>query len=167
MVGTKRECAIWLTQADENKVYQVTEYRAKRSKSQNGYFHTLSDQIADARTLRGDTISKAAEKNELIAKYGQKYRQEDGTPIGLKVNVPPEKMREMEEPHTLFIRETDDGAYMYFWMRPSREYDTKEMAALIDGTVEDAKAWGVETLTPFQLQELRKLEERNAKHHSE
>lgn len=165
MVGNKRQIAAWL-ESQPDKLFEVKEHREKRTRDQNGYFHTLSDQIADARTVRGDVISKTAEKNELIAKYGQKYRLENGEPLGLKTNLPPEQMRELERPHTLFKCETEDGAYMYFWMRPSSEYDTREMAILIDGTIEDAKIWGVETLTPAELEKMRRLEEGRAKHNS-
>mgnify|MGYP003209610849 CR=1 FL=1 len=39
--------------------------------------------------------------------------------------------------------------------RGSHEYDTAEMAKLIDGTVSDAKELGIETMTPTQLKEIK------------
>lgn len=42
-------------------------------------------------------------------------------------------------------------------MRGSHTYDTKEMSELIKGTVQEAKALGIETATP---QEIKEMEER-------
>ena len=46
-------------------------------------------------------------------------------------------------------------------VRPSHEYDTKEMAALIDGTIEDAKELGIETITPAELERMKAAWQRN------
>lgn len=40
-------------------------------------------------------------------------------------------------------------------MRGSHTYDTKEMSRLIDGTVEEAKELGIETLTPDQVERMK------------
>ena len=40
-------------------------------------------------------------------------------------------------------------------MRGSHTYNTAEMARLIDGTVEDAKELGIETLTPMQIERMK------------
>jgi hypothetical protein len=40
-------------------------------------------------------------------------------------------------------------------MRGSHTYDTREMSRLIDGTVEEAKELGIETLTPEQLERMK------------
>ena len=42
-------------------------------------------------------------------------------------------------------------------MRGSHTYNTKEMSRLIEGTVQEAKALGIETATP---EEIRRMEER-------
>lgn len=158
MVGDLRACIDYLLSKDPGGMFEVKAYKPQRSESQNKYFHRLSDMIADARTKRGDAISKAAEKNELLAKYGQRMRDADGTPIGIKTNMRPEKMRELERPHTAFKEETEDGAYKYYWLVNSSELTTDEMSALIDGTIEDAKEWGVETWPEWKLKEVRERE---------
>ncbi len=42
-------------------------------------------------------------------------------------------------------------------IRGSHTYDNKEMSALIDGTVEDAKEMGIETLSPGEIERLKAL----------
>lgn len=160
-IGGWKETMNWLMDQPKEKKFRITEWHPKRSRSANSYFHKLSDLIADARTLRGDTISKAAEKNELIGKYGQTLFLPDGQKAVFKSNTPPELVREFEGEHLFFLKYGDEpNVYWYKIMRHTATYDSREMSALIDGTIEDAKAWGVETLPP---QELKRLEgyERN------
>ena len=145
----------WLLEYPD-KMFLAREWHEKRSLSANAYFHVLSDKIADARTLRGDTITKTAEKNELIGKYGQRMLLPNGNRAVFKSNVPPEVAKEWDGEHLLFIKHGDEpDIFWYCLMRHTATYDSREMAALIDGTVEDAKEWGVETLTPAELERLR------------
>ena len=44
---------------------------------------------------------------------------------------------------------------MYVLLEHSRFYDSKEMSVLIDGTVQEAKAQGIDTLTPGEIEELK------------
>ena len=37
----------------------------------------------------------------------------------------------------------------------SHTYDTREMSILIDGTVQEAKDLGIETMTPDQIEEMK------------
>lgn len=157
-IGTWRECFNWLTDQPRDKQYRVVEYHPKRSRNASAYFHVLCDRIADARTLRGDTISKPAQKNELIGLYGQRWRDENGEPFVVKTNVPPEKVREWEEQHLHFFKQGDDGAYWYIIMMHTSDLDSRQMAALIDGTQEVAKEWGVEVLTPDELKRMEGYE---------
>lgn len=116
------------------------KYREKRSRNANALFHKLCSEIARERTAHGDTISNIAEKNELIAKYGQPLFF-DGERAIYKTNAPPAFMREQERPHTSLIKETD--AYFYQLYRNTSEYDSKEMSVLINGTLADAEEWGI------------------------
>ena len=42
-------------------------------------------------------------------------------------------------------------------VKPSHTYDSMEMAALIDGTVEDAKELGIETMSPTDIERMKAL----------
>lgn len=121
------------------------KHREKRSLSANAYFHTLCDKL---RQSMGITMAEC--KNHLIAAYGQVLYLE-GQQAVIKTNVPPEDMQKVEYLHTWLIKVGDDGAYWYRVYRGSHDYNTKEMAQLIDGTVQECKAVGIETMTPNQI----------------
>lgn len=125
---------------------KVVKWTDKRSLDANAYFHVLVGKIAEALT-----ISKAKAKNILICKYGQPVRFDDGEFAFYKTNAPIEFILEQEEPHFIFVQTTPDGMNMFKQYRGSHTYDSKEMSALIDGTVADAKELGIETMTPDEL----------------
>ena len=45
----------------------------------------------------------------------------------------------------------------YCVLRPTHEYDSAEMAHLIDGTVEEAKELGISVITPNELEHMKSL----------
>jgi hypothetical protein len=102
-------------------------------------------------------MSMARCKNHLIADYGQIMYLEDGVPLIYKTNAPPEYIAELEEPHLLLVKtEIEKGKEVYFYRmyRGSHTYNTAEMSRLIDGTIEECKAQGIETLTPEQIERM-------------
>lgn len=125
--------------------------RNKRSLNANAYFHVLVGKIAEKLT-----ISKAKAKNILLGKYGQREMVDDGPLIiSILENV---DMYEREDIHCIPVGHgVVNGRDFTHWaiVRPSHEYDTKEMAALIDGTIEDAKELGIETITPTELERMK------------
>jgi hypothetical protein len=129
--------------------YQITivKPRKKRSNDANSYFHVLVGKIADA--LR---ISKPHCKNMLLGRYGQREMQ-DGKPIIISVYSTVDMM-EREDIHTIAIGYgTVNGKEFthYAVIRGSHTYNTKEMSILIDGTVDEAKGLGIETIPPDEL----------------
>lgn len=131
----------------QNKDLDITfeEHREKRSLSANSYFHVLCDKLRQAMQ-----ISMAECKNHLIAAYGQVLYLE-GQQAVIKTNVPPEEMYQAEYLHTWLIKVGTDGAYWYRVYRGSSTYDTAEMSKLIDGTVTECKAQGIETMSKGQI----------------
>ena len=124
---------------------KVGVWREKRSLSANSYFHVLVDKIAKA-----VSSSRFRVKNELIAKYGQPLLLATGEQVIYKSNAPVEYMLEQEFIHA-YPCKMDGAVTFYKIYRGSHEYNTKEMAELIDGTVAEAKELGIETMTPEQL----------------
>ena len=134
---------------------KVSKYREKRSLNANDYFHVLAGKIADELT-----ISKQRAKNILIGRYGQPELLDDGSQAVIKTNIPVSQMLEQETLHCSPCgSKLEQGAETYFYRicRGSHTYNTKEMSILIDGTVEEAKELGIETLTPDQLQRMKAL----------
>ena len=129
---------------------EITTKRNKRSLNANAYFHVLLGKIAEK--LK---ISKQRAKNLLLAKYGQREILDDGPLIiSILSNV---DMLEREDIHCVPVGYGEvNGKDFTHWavLKPSHEYDTKEMAELIDGTIEDAKELGIETLAPEEIKRM-------------
>lgn len=137
---------------------EITTRRNKRSLNANAYFHVLMGKIAEK--LK---ISKQRAKNLLLAKYGQREILEDGPLIiSILSNV---DMLEREDIHCVPVGYGEvNGKDFTHWavLKPSHEYDTKEMAELIDGTIEDAKELGIETLSSAELERMKAAWQRNS-----
>ena len=127
---------------------KADKHRKKRSLDANAYFHVLVGKLADKMT-----VSKAKAKNIMITKYGQVELLPDGSPLIYKTNAPVEYMMELESIHSIPVKYVDDATF-YKIYRGSHTYDSKEMSILIEGTVEDAKDWGIDTLTPAELERM-------------
>lgn len=132
---------------------KLEKYRRKRSLDANAYFHLLVGKIADIQR-----ISKPRCKNILLGRYGQR-ETENGKPVVISVLSEIDLM-EREDLHTIAIgygQVGDKEFTHYAVIRGSRTYDTREMSVLIDGTVEEAQALGIETMTPDELLRMKSL----------
>lgn len=137
--------------AHEKLVVEMKKYREPRSKDANAYFHVLVGKIADVLGT-----SKTRTKNILIGRYGQ-IDFLDGQPIHIETEIPVEKMLEQESVHCVLSSvkvEMGKGIYSYIVYRGSHTYDSKEMSILIDGTVQEAKELGIETMPPDELERM-------------
>lgn len=128
----------------------VSKTFKKRSLNANAYFHVLVGKIADKMA-----ISKPRAKNMMLGRYGQRWIDNDA-PLILSV-LSEHDMMEQELLHctpvgTAFLQ----GKEFTHWAvcRPSHEYNTSEMNALITGTVDEAKALGIETIPPAELERM-------------
>ena len=138
---------------DSKLCIEAKKYREKRSLNANSYFHVLVGKLADE--LR---ISKPRCKNILLHRYGQPLLLDDDVQAVIKSNVPVSHMLELEEPHCFPCgSKVENGVELTFYKlyRGSHTYDTREMSILIDGTVDECKEMGIETLTPDELQRLK------------
>ena len=131
------------------KVAKVTK---PRSLDANSYFHVLCDKL---RLKLG--MSMAHMKNLLITSYGQIEYIDEGHALIYKTNAPPEYIQELEEAHMKFMKVGEDGAYWYKVYRGSHTYDSAEMNKLIEGTIQEAQAQGIETRTPGEIARMMEL----------
>lgn len=131
----------------------VKKIRGKRSLSANAYFHVLVGKIAEKLH-----ISKARAKNELLGRYGQRELTESGQMIiSVRSDI---DLLEREDIHCVPIgygKVNDTEFTHWVIIRPSHEYNTHEMSALIDGTVEDAKELGIPTMTPSEIEHMKAI----------
>lgn len=148
--------------ADKKALYDLSlhEEKKKRSLDSNAYFHVLVAKLAQA---QNPPISKARCKNMMIADYGQE-EYIDGQIVVLKSNLPPEKMCNVEYLHTSCVKISEEnGKEVYFYKvyRGTHTYDTKEMAKLIDGTIQECKQVGIDTATPAEIERMQQLWEQH------
>lgn len=136
---------------------EIKPHRNKRSLNANAYFHVLVGKIAEK-----VKISNQRAKNILLSKYGQREIFDDG-PLIISI-ISEVDMMEREDIHCVSVGAGEvNGKDFTHWavIRPSHEYDSKEMSELIDGTVEDAKELGIETLSPTELERMKAAWQRN------
>lgn len=130
----------------------ANKYKQKRSLDANAYFHVLVGKIADRLG-----ISKTRCKNILIGRYGQQEFLEEGQPVVMKTNISVEKMLEQEFLHCAPCGcKQENGIEVIFYkvFRGSHTLDSREMSILIEGTVQEAKDLGIETIPPMELQRM-------------
>ena len=132
---------------DKDLDVEIRQYREKRSKSANAYFHVLVNKIAQELNESDEAV-----KTRLVCEYGVVEKDEDGLTIGFKL---PTKVDVTKiYPYTRrFDRRKENGRTFdcYLVLKSTHEMNTKEMARLIDGTIQEAKELGIETDTPEQL----------------
>lgn len=122
----------------------VKKWRRKRSNDANAYFHVLVTAIAEARGISNDEV-----KRMLVVDYGTLARDEDNQIIGFK--LPPGVDVSRIYPYTKLFKQVEENGKTfncYLVYKRSSEMDSKEMARLIDGAVQEAKDLGIDTDTP-------------------
>lgn len=130
----------------------IEKFREKRSLDANAYFHKLCSLIAKEMTL-----SQLEVKNQMISDYG--YIDEDIGCIIMRNDIDWRKNDRLHLSPTAATRVLDDGNLyrVYHVMRGSHTYNTKEMSVLIDGTVQEAKQLGIETMPENELRRMVEL----------
>ena len=134
---------------------RIRKHRKGRSLNANAYFHVLVDKLADK-----VSISKPRCKNIMIGRYGQPmYVDESETSEAvIKTNIPVSQMLENESIHCMPCgsRTEKNGEEVVYYkiFRGSHTYSTAEMATLINGTVDECKDMGIETLPPDELERM-------------
>lgn len=124
-------------------------WREKRSLNANAYFFVLCGKLAEKRN-----VSLTWMHNYLISEYG--YLDEDIKTIILDDEIDWLEIESLHLKPTTATKVLDNGKLyrVYYVMRGSHTYDTKEMSRLIDGTVQDCKAEGIETIPPDELRRM-------------
>lgn len=135
---------------DDIVTVEIEKYYVDRSNKANRYFHKLCSMIAKSQGL-----SLIEVKNQMISDYG--FYDEDIPDIIMRDSIDWRKQEKWHLQPTSATRIMDNGELyrVYLVMRGSHTYDTREMSVLIDGTVQEAKQLGIETLPPDELRRLK------------
>lgn len=132
---------------------EIKVYRKPRSMDANAYFHLLVNKIATAMDSSDEEIKKW-----LVVKYGTVETDEDGNAYGAMLPASAEIDRFYPYTRCYKTQELGGKTYRcYLFYKRTRDMDSKEMSHLIDGTVFEAKALDIETMTPDQIAELEGL----------
>lgn len=148
MIGTPLVLISWLTAQQPDKVFEVTEHHEKRSLSANAYAWKLISMIAD-------TLRKS--KEEVYLQMLKDYGQSEFVSVLADIDVKG-YFKYYEEYGTGHVQGREFKHYKVY--KGSSEYDSKEMAILIDGIVQEAKALDIETRTPAEIEQMIKEMER-------
>lgn len=143
MIGNAEQIIKWLFEQDRDKVFEVKEHKEKRSLTANAYAWTLIGKIADA--LR-------TSKDEVYLTMLKRYGQSDLVSVVSSVDVQG-YFKYYEPIATVTLQGKEFVHYRVF--KGSSEYNSKEMAVLIDGIVSEAKDLGIETLSPAELMRMK------------
>lgn len=123
----------------------LSEHKHKRSLNANAYAWSLIGKIADVIRIG---------KDEAYLHMLKRYGQSELVSILSSIDVTG-YFKYYEVAGKSILNNKEFTHYKIF--KGSSEYNTKEMAILIDGIVSEAKELGIETLPPYQLEEMKKL----------
>lgn len=160
---TTSEMIMFLASQDRDIKWDLTEHKERRSRSQNSYYWELAGKVA-AKTARfGAGINEIHNRN--LRELGlYEYINDELVCVYIPDTDAAEKAAISAESYhikpTSRTRLGKDGQVFrcYVMLRGSHTFNTAEMSALVDLMVQDAKAVGVETMTPQELEHIRQLE---------
>ena len=134
----------------------LTRWTNKRSLTANAYYWVLVTKLARVMHRSTSWIH-----NWLLCRYGQPEII-DGmiAYVTIKETAAAQlDVLESEEYHLkatsyVYVDHNGNKVREYAMMKHTKEYDTEEMAQLIDGAVDEAKAVGIETLPSTELERM-------------
>ena len=145
----------------QEKVLSITvkPYRKKRSLDANAYYWVLLSKLAKV-----IGISKNRMHNMMLQRYGQAFVV-DGSMVYLPIPDTEEAEEKMLESSTFHlkltsqVKEGKDGVMYrtYKLLRGSSDYNTQEMAELINGLVMECKDVGIETMPEEEIKRMLDL----------
>lgn len=142
MKGRPSDLVAWLFEQPKDKVFEVKEYHPKRSLNANAYAWALIGQIADV--LRK---SKEEVYFEMLKSYGQSEFVSVRSDIDVKGYF-----KYYEEYGKGHVEGREFTHYKVY--KGSSEFDSREMSILLDGIIQEAKAQGIETITPAEKERM-------------
>lgn len=150
MIGTKNKIITYMLNQDDNKRFEVKEYKEKRSNKANRYFWKLLTELCNEMNL------------DLIEEYKKRAKE-----LGIcrQWEIPADDANTFkvmwEYRGEAWFVDVLDTTYKenieykvinaYYG---SSSYNSKQMARLIDNLVQDCKAIGIETKTPEEINSL-------------
>lgn len=143
MIGNAEAIIQYLFQQDREKLYEVREYKQKRSLTANAYFWVLVNEIANVTRQSKDDIHL-----QMLKEYGQ------NEVFSIRSDIDVSRyLKYYEEIGKGKVNGKEFTHYRVF--KGSSEMDSREMSILIDGVVQEAEQLGIPTLTPNEIARLK------------
>ena len=136
-----------------NKDLRITavKYKERRSLDANAYLWVLCSKMAEKGLF--DT-SRQDVYEAMLQSYGTLMTDDDGNYV--VVTIPSKVDIRTVQGHWLPFKQSLDGTFSsYLMIKGSSLYDRLEMSRLLDGTVREAKAMGIETMTPDDIERMK------------
>lgn len=141
----------------------LKKWREKRSLTANAYYWVLIQKISEAINAPQSVVH-----NQMLRDYGVLEILE-GKPLTIMVPETDEARAKVDRADLYHLKPTGhlvdgrDGMQFRAWyvLKGSSEYDTKEMATLIDGAVQEAKEMRIETLPEEEVRRMLEAYEVN------
>ena len=143
MIGKCQDLIQYLFEQDRDKLFEIKEYKEKRSLSQNAYAWKLITEI-------GNKISKSKEEVylQMLKDYGQ------SEVISMLSTIEPKGyFKYYEVIGTGIVNDKEFTHYKIF--KGSSEFNTLEMKIFIDGIIQEATQLGIPTITEKELESMR------------
>ena len=142
MIGTPKELIKRLLELDQDKVYEIKEYKKKRSLDANAYYWSLINQLANKLNLG---------KEELHRKMLQEYGQIMIVPLTPSQN-PKGYFKYYEEYKKGKIKGQEIIQYKVYL--PSSEMNSKQFWHLLQGLESECREQGIEVLEERKVREM-------------
>lgn len=143
MIGKADEVIKWLLNQDRDKEFEVKEHKQKRSLTANAYAWVLIGKIADV--LR-------ASKDEVYIRMLKRYGQSEIVSVVSAINIDG-YFKYYEEFGKSELNGKEFTHYKVF--KGSSDFNSREMAILIDGIISEAEHLEIETLPPGEVARLK------------
>lgn len=142
MLAKPKKIVEWLMDQDKDKLYEIKEYKEKRSLSQNAYAWKLITEL-------GDVLRKS--KEEVYLQMLKDYGQSTIIVVASDINILG-YFKYYEKIKSFMNKDKKFDEYKIY--KGSSEYDSKEMSIFIDGIVQECKQLGIETLNSDEIARL-------------
>ena len=139
MIGTPQEISMYLWNLDNEKKYEIKEYKQKRTLSQNSYAWVLINELANKMRIS---------KEEMYIQLLEDYSQCLMIPVE-KGKKPNGYFKYFKYIATTNINGKEADYYKVF--KGSSEFNTEEMSIFLDGIIQECNNLGIQTLTPNEI----------------
>lgn len=163
------ELIMFLAGQPQDKLWDLTEHKEKKSLSQNNYYWKLAGEVVKKTTKYGANINEIHNRN--LRELGlREYINDQPICLYLPDTEDAEKTALNAESYhikpTSQTRQGKDGLIFrcYVMLRGSHTFNTEEMSALINLMIQEAVAVGVEVISPRELAQMREWERQHEKH---